>query len=228
MIGSFSGNLFYQKQHMKNLLIFTFIFIFITSAQFSMAQIDKGSGLLGGSVNFSSQMSKNGSAAEEKTNNYFYISPSYGKAVRQNIVLGADLSFGNEKLETPDYRRNIYGAGIFVRKYHNFGTSGFYFFMQGRLGTQFSNTTYDPANNPEAKEKMRSVSLGIQPGISYALTPRVQVETGLNDLFHIGYSHTERKAGGTVVQKNRSFNAGVNFVGNLQWSIGFRFLLAAR
>jgi len=212
----------------KNLLTFGLVLAFSLSAYLSSAQIGKGANLLGGSISFTSQTNKFGTAAQEQTNKYFFVSPSWGKALRQNLVVGADVAYGNDKVKASDSKKNMYGAGVFARKYHNFGASGFYFFAQARLGTQFSHATgrYNPDNSShDAKEKMTNISLGLQPGISYALTPRLHLETGLNNLLYVGYSNLEVKAGSTIVQRQKSFSAGVSLANDLQWNMGFRFLL---
>ncbi len=212
----------------KNLLTFGLILTFSFSAYLSQAQIGKGTHLLGGSVYFTSQSEE---TTSRETRGHFFVSPSWGQAIRQNLVVGGDLTYRHENSSFSGLKGNSFGAGVFTRKYHNFGTSGFFFFAQARLGAQFSNETgriHPDNSNLDATRKGINIDLGLQPGIAYAITPRLHLETGLNDLFYVGYGHSETKSEGTTVRKSNAFNGGISLTSNFQWNIGFRFLLAGR
>lgn len=215
----------------KNLLTLSFILAFSLPALLSQAQVGKGTHLVGGSVSFTSQTTKYNPASPEETNTYFSISPSWGKAIKQNFVVGGELAYGHENTKYNNAKGNSFGAGVFARQYHNIGTSGFYLFAEAALKARFYDATgrfHPNISTLDARRKTTTVSLRLQPGIAYAVTPRLHLETGLNNLFNIGYSHSETRLDGDLLQKQRAFNAGVSLANDFQWNIGFRFLLAGK
>ncbi|MGN6438736.1 MAG: hypothetical protein ACTHMM_19490 [Agriterribacter sp.] len=200
------------------------------------AQIAKGTDLLGGSVSFSSNKSSTYADDYQNQSSSFYVSPAYGKFVKQNLVLGAELSYGNQHTTNtspgnPERKEkdNYYGVGVFLRQYKNLGSSGFFLFLQSRLGGTLSRGTSEYSNGYDKTEsKGYSVNLNLSPGIAYAITPRFHFETGLNNLLYAGYQNTRYKATGSTQSydsKSNSFNAGASVGSGLQWTIGFRILL---
>src|SRR5690349_3813289 len=96
------------------------------------AQISKGSLFLGGNLFFSTQ--KNEDA--KFTNTAFSVNPAIGKAIRENLILGIDLTYLNQQTKSNDSTRSTEqyaGAGFFARKYASIG-KGFYLFGQARVG----------------------------------------------------------------------------------------------
>lgn len=191
------------------------------------AQIAKGSTILGGSLGFSS--SKN-EAAGNITNksNYYYVSPAVGVAIKDNLFVGGDLSFRGDTRDNTGGSKitnNRIGVGAFLRQYKNLGTSGFYLFGQARLGVDIVNRKDDPrvGGADPAKSNGLGVALGFTPGISYAVSKKIHLETSLANLFNVGYESTENKAANT---KNSAFNAGVNLGESTTWNVGIRVILA--
>lgn len=199
------------------------------------AQLSKGSSLVGGNISFNTQKTENSNNTDVEKSTGFALTPSYGKVVKQNLVIGGDLSYGytnkNTKhafLGNSDEKNSSYGIGVFMRNYRHLGRSGFYLFLQSRLGADVStgkNIYYHPNSNPDYKTNAFAIRLNFYPGISYAVTQRFLLETGLNNLFYAGYSSAKQTyADNNTTIKNSGFDAGASVGSNLQWTIGFRFL----
>ena len=97
--------------------LFTLIVIAVLTSSSIYAQISKGSILLGGGIGYSNQENKQeGSTVESKTSN-FYISPAIGIAIKENLIVGGDLSFSNQMQEngSNETTTKYYGAGIYMR-----------------------------------------------------------------------------------------------------------------
>lgn len=203
----------------------------------SQAQIAKGTSLVGGSISFSSEKQENSNGTDVTKNQGFGLSPSYGMAIRQNLVVGGDLYFSNttNKITHTLYggsnmQNNAYGLGVFARQYRNLGKSGFYLFLQSRLGADLTSGKYTythPNNTQPRKSSGYNIGVSVYPGISYAVTQRFHIETGLNDLVYARYSGIKTTNTGTnaqVTNKSSNFNIGASLGSTIQWSIGFRFL----
>src|SRR5437763_127898 len=93
------------------------------------AQIKKGEVLLGGGVNYNTSSA---GSTTGKTNS-FYISPSVGRAVEDNIIVGLNLFYSHAN-QNNFYNSNSYGVSVFVRKYKPLGNSGFSIYLEGSLG----------------------------------------------------------------------------------------------
>lgn len=210
---------------MKKLHTLSFIaFLFITGA--ANAQINKGATFLGGDIGGSFGSSKHDGAKVDDWHNVFF-SPVFGKAIRQNLILGGDLAFGFSESSVPSNPRTkttTYGAGIFLRKYGQLGKSGFSLFVQGRLGGAYQTNKRLFIDN---KFTQTSITLSAYPGISYRVNRRLHLETGFNNLLNFGYSRTKNTFGGsqpsTDISRSFNFNTSLNNLSSLY--AGFRLLL---
>ncbi len=70
------------------------VFILVTTSLISKAQINKGAILLGGEITFKTlkETTPASNNAQSVTTN-FSISPSFGKAIANNMILGFDLDY---------------------------------------------------------------------------------------------------------------------------------------
>ena len=206
------------------------LFIISITTQSVNAQIQKGNNMIGGSINYSSQKSDQNypGNSQSSENKNLGIIPSYGKAVKTNLIVGADLSYKNIISKNINNgiisksKTNSFGAGIFTRHYRNLGSSGFYLFLQSRLGVGISKSVY-PANT-SSKSNGFNIGLGLNPGIAYAITPKVHIETGLNNLLYAGYSNL--KSSGTdpfYSSKSSGFGASVGLGNSTQFTVGVKF-----
>lgn len=216
----------------RNFVLMSFV---LCSAFISQAQIKKGAILLGGNVGFATQTNsptnQGGSFISKQTS--VSVSPIFGKAVKENLVVGADI--------TADYSKNTYssgyntqksittGAGVFIRKYKYLGNN-FYLFGQGRLGANYISQEYtylQASTLVKSEIKGYAISAGFYPGISYAINNRLQLETGFNNLVYINYSHTKatNQYNGPSEYKSNSFSLGSSLSSFSSFTVGVRFLL---
>jgi hypothetical protein len=201
--------------------------LFIAASLSSRAQIKQGSWLLGGDFTFTSNTSNqpDGTPYSNK-NTSFTISPSVGKAIKDNLILGFDLSYTHQGSTTvqplpPDEvsTYNQYGAGVFMREYKTLG-SNFSLFLQERVGGSFAKLI----NSNSSDARSMSFNLGFSPGVAYSVSRKVQLETGFQNLLYANYTHTKIGADPSAV-KNNNFSVGTNLGYAFQnLIVGVRFL----
>jgi len=70
-------------------------------------------------------------------------------------------------------------------------------------------------------------NLGFYPGIAYAISPHVQLETGFQNLFYATCAHNKTTIDGSTEEpKSDSFGLGSSFSGTLGgFTVGFKWLL---
>ena len=214
---------------MRKLLLCTVI---VTIATISVnAQIKKGSVFLGGDLSGSYQTSKNTGPNTQK-NGGLTISPVLGVFTRDNFMVGGNLGFGfsNSKSGT-DYtsKGSSYSAGVFVRQYKNLGTGGFYLFFQGELSGSYSTMKLEsslPADN--SKQTNTTIGVSAYPGVSYAVSKRIHLETGFRNLVSLSYQKGKLETGDPLTTYSNT--SGVSFGSSLSNAtsslfLGVRFLL---
>lgn len=197
----------------------------------SHAQIKKGSIFLGGDISASTQKTKSaGNTTDKQTGINF--SPTFGRAIKENLIVGASISFGFSEGENPanyDYDNDSYGAGFFVRKYKNLGTGGFYFFVQAGINGGYQKNKIT-SNISAYQENIKRVTVGVNayPGVSYAINKKIHLETGFNNLLSLSYFTEDRKSGQLISTsyKTNGFNIASSLNNaNSALYIGFRVLL---
>ena len=212
----------------KILLAVIAVSVFVCSAN---AQIKKGSVFLGGDIGASTQKTnyENGSDRESKG---LTIIPVFGKFVSDNLVVGGAMSFSrsktiNEFSITSKY--NSYGAGLFIRKYKPIGKNGFYVFLEGGLNGNYL-TTKSRGPMPQYNDEMKrtSISLGANPGISFAVNKKLHLETGFNNLLAVSYFNEKRSqssaSSGPYKENGFSIFSSLSNASS-QLYLGFRVLL---
>ena len=188
------------------------------------AQILKGSTYIGGNFSVSAQKNEQ----DNQNASSFYVSPSIGKAIKENLIVGVTLNYSNtiNKYDLPapaKSRETDYGAGFFVRKYLNL-VSKFYLFGQGSLGANFSESKNSTGLRPDSKSF--SVNLNFYPGIAFEINRTFQLEAGLNNLFNVSYQHGKYYPDNSSAQnKFSSFYASSALDTNNWLSVGLRVLL---
>ena len=210
--------------------LFTLITIAVFTSSSIYAQISKGSILLGGGIGYSNQENKQeGSTVESKTSN-FYISPAIGIAVKENLVVGGDLSFSSQMQENGSNvtTNKYYGAGIYMRKYLPVA-SRFYIFGQGRIGGNIFDGENTQVTDFISNSKGYNINAGIYPGISFQVNKKLHLETGFNNLVYVQYENVKIKTQslGNVdnyTSKSFSVNSSLNNMAGLY--VGFRLLIA--
>jgi opacity protein-like surface antigen len=187
------------------------------------AQIGKGSVWLGGAIGYNSTKNNNNTSPDRK-NQTFTATPGIGIAIKENTVAGVDLTFGHSKQENdestgvPERKTNTYGIGVFVRRYVPV-ISRLYIFGQGRAGYSFTKST-DIIGSGERKTESWSTGLTFNPGVSFAVNNKIQLETGLNNLLYVQYSKSKN-----IINESNNFSAGVSLENGSTFYVGIRFLL---
>jgi len=200
---------------------------------FANAQIKKGSIFLGGDISGSTQKTKIGDMTINKQSG-INISPVFGKAIKDNLVLGANAGLG--LVENKNWnggssnktKSNAYNAGVFLRKYKNIGTGGFYLFVQcGLNGTFYKQKQEEPVSS-QNETKRFSVGINAYPGISYAVTHKLHLETGFNNLLSVSYFNEKNESGDpmTTTYKTNGFSisSSLNNATSALY-LGFRLLI---
>jgi hypothetical protein len=185
---------------MKKILLLTvLVFTLICSVN---AQIPKGSIFLGGDIGGSVQKTKSGDVTTNK-NSGIYISPVIGKAIKENLVVGLNASFGfNNNKNLPNngkFETDYYAAGVFMRKYKNLGKSDFYLFFQAGMSVSFNTQKQEGPFAPLVKQKGFSVVVIAYPGLSYAVSKKLHLETGFNNLVSLSYVRNKAESGSPVI-----------------------------
>lgn len=209
---------------------------FVTA--YAHAQLQKGSLLFGGSVGFSSSKRSagfyNNWDLDTKTTS-ISLSPSVAIAVAGNLFVGADLIFSNSKdkysaappQSWQKYNSNSYGGGVFVRKYWSI-VDKLYIFGQGRLGYEQYKRDVQPYFNPGSYYKGFSVQASLYPGISYAISKKVHLESTFFNLISVAYSRDREynKPTDAKIQTVKSFSVRSSFDNATVLSVGVKVLLS--
>jgi hypothetical protein len=191
------------------------------------AQISKGAIWLGGNIGYN----QNKDAPGDQSNSYKYtsfnISPAIGKVVKDNLVIGFNLLYGQNNTEhiqvgiKNEVKVSNYGGGVLVRQYVPV-VSRLYIFGDANAGFTLLKTDYINTYNSsisKSTSKGWAANLGITPGLSYGITKKLHLETSLSNLFAISY--TKSKSSG---DKYHRFSTGLATDGKAQFNIGCRFL----
>ena len=201
----------------------------------SQAQINKGAILLGGNLYYNdlSQSSNAPNQPPSKSTNLTF-SPSFGKAVKDNLVLGFDITYGHTSTSQPQVytqTSDAAGADFFIRKYKLLG-NGFYLFGQSGIGGNYSHNSANDPGTPTSTTTSGNgynISLQIFPGIAYAINRKWQVELALPNFFAVNYYHTKETTSttGQPDQTNTSstFNLVSSLTGTNEFSVGLRYVI---
>ena len=209
----------------------------------SNAQIDKGTVLLGGSVNYYSYKS----SEPYYYNNYEFKSNGnaeniqVGKAIKTNSFAGIILSYYHANNYTTDIspdsnfnKNTTFGAGIFYRKYKKL-LKDFYFFSE--VSGQYRHGEMEQAGATNVYYSTKVTSNGgtitFTPGISYAVCKNFQMELLMNEVVSTSYIHTKfnyTSSGTPPVNsdgKSDSFsiNASLNSNPLYGFAIGFKYFI---
>jgi hypothetical protein len=212
------------------------ILIVITTLVFAEntgAQVKKGSVFLGGDIAYSDE---NGTSSNH--NNYytggFRFLPVFGKAIKENLILGFDLLYyysnNDFSLDFNDLKQWIYGGGVFIRQYQQIAQTRFSLFIQGNLSAE-KDKVKQAFNTPDKIEtNIFSLNVSVYPGISYKISRKLQLETGFNNLVGARYFHRETVSG-TINPATSSAN-GFNLYASLEnltrFYVGFRFIISKK
>lgn len=214
---------------MEKNLFFAFA-CFVLFSFTASSQITKGSVLLGGGISGSSGTSESGGG--ESKSSGFSVYPAAGIAVNDNVVVGLRLSYGKTKTEysdpnnqnTQDYEN--YGAGVFYRRYVSLSRK---FFLFGE-GAVYYNRNQQESTQQTSKSTQTTNAVGANfyPGVAYAVSKKIHLEVGLNNLFDLSYSKSKSvhvSGSSTTTSESKGFNVAANVSAAAPLTVGFRFVL---
>jgi len=223
---------------MKKLYFLCAVVLGCTAVQ---AQVKKGDIVLGGNLGYNHSSSKeDNSGITTSSGNNLAINPSFGKVIKDNLVLGFDVNYTHGSATYTGNNTttgNGGGGGVFLRKYKPLG-NGFYLFGQSSLT---GNYTHNAQVNPSVGQgqiqnetgDVTSFALQFFPGIAYALSPKWQLEAGLPSFFSITYSHAREKelfTGGVGIptltsETNNNFSITSSLTGSNTLTVGVRYFI---
>jgi hypothetical protein len=219
---------------MRKALLLTTVLAFITAI--ACAQIPKGRTLLGGTLSFSqaNDHPANNASYPGKQRNV-YINPSFGKVIKENLIVGLEGSFyfhnqkyGSTTNETV-YKNRSYGGNVFVRQYVPL-LKRFYFYAQASAGGSKNKQSQIYNDQTYSNTEGWGASVSLNPGLTYAITKKLYVESGLNGFALLAYAHsksesTDPSSGAVSASKGSYFNFTTSLGSGGGISIGFRLLL---
>jgi len=188
---------------MKKLTTLTILFFAAITA--GTAQFQKGQKLLGGSISYSTGTTKTDQVSNfnSKRSN-FSFNPSFAWFTSANRLTGFSVGYGRnktyqEQLSGSSYQESLSGSGsadVFTERYYPV-INKLFFTLQGRLGVSYTRGKTRGANgtNNEVENQQRGfgINMGLAPGITYQLSPRVLFDLRLNNMLNAGYSRTTSK-----------------------------------
>lgn len=206
----------------------------------SIAQLQKGNYLLGGSLIVGSSKQENSTASNLDSYRYnsFAVYPDIGQMVSPTLAVGISGGFSHSKntykststvfnsSSTNINRSKGYSIGGFVRKYLEI-TPKLYFMMQGNARFNHNNQAneqkfFDGAlgttNTIKSESKANGGSVGINPGFTWLVNERIGIEAFLGG---VSYLYSRNK-------DSDINNSGFNFDLDLQsFGLGLRFYLGS-
>ncbi len=213
-----------------------FLLVLLTSGSV-LAQIKKGSILLGGSVSVAQTkytFERQGLPSEESTASGFRVGPSFGFAYRDNAVAGFGITYkraannGSSASQT-SYSTKGYALSIFTRNYLPLSNK-FYLFGDAQL--IYSNDIAENKNKQDGKlltsEQDWVAGFAVSPGVTYAVSRKIHLEAALARLVSINYnSHKSQNFQGSTFTKSKSngLSADVNVSPTNPFQFTFRFVL---
>jgi hypothetical protein len=116
-------------------------------------------------------------------------------------------------------------VGIFARKYIPLG-KGFYLFGETGLNYVSSSNTYTYTNPSQKTEfRVQSININLYPGLSYAVSKKLQLEFGLPQLVTLGYSKSREIENDIMTQKTNGVNFAASASSFSNFIVGFRIFL---
>jgi hypothetical protein len=199
------------------------------------AQIKKGQVLLGGGLSFTDLDSKP-VVLNHSSNTFFNVSPSFGKAVKDNLVVGAGLTYGNYKWKENDgnnpvytLKEDVYSLYFFARHYWDL-KHGFSIFLEEDLRGTYSdqNGIYAGVDAKYVDEKSYQIGASLYGGLAYRMTRRCLLETGFQNLAYAHFAHSRNNGvstGGEEIKYN-TYTIGTNLSNAFgSFIIGCRYIL---
>lgn len=209
----------------KYLLVALAVFFLLKNAN---SQIRGGALFLGGSLGVGAQKGSSEPGTGDSKTNGLYFSLAIGKAIKENLILGAIMENGYSNSESAfsTYESRQYGAGVFLRKYMPLG-KGFYLFGEGSFRGSFKKNESGYPNQPPITATLTkewALIAGLYPGVAYAVNNKIQLEVGLNNIAYVRYLNTTIEGPNSKGESN-GLDIGTNLGNTGALTVGLRFLL---
>jgi hypothetical protein len=140
--------------------------------------------------------------------NNLNISPIIGKFTSEKVAIGVQLNIGFSGSNIKDGPQNkifSLGASPFIR-YYLYKWNKVSMFINGSVGTGFSNSKVTYADSTYDKPKLFSVYSEVVPGLSYDVNDHLILQTSLS-YFGLNYNYSYSKDI-TGTRKESKFNIG--------------------
>lgn len=217
------------------LLIIAFLALSFASAQEPLEKliIKKGTWNIRGNTSVYFQNSK-GKTSEyqifSKTSvNTFLIAPSFGYALKNNLVIGLGLQYLNQKTKSyrnydentynSKYKNNSIGLTPYIRSYKGIGKQ-LALYLQGEIGYNRFWQTNDQNDSSEINDTTgNNLFIGIRPGITYFIGQKLAIEASYGSL---GYSYVEMTYDNSNYTKRNTFDLNLN-TSNLLFGLAYYF-----
>lgn len=209
-----------------------FLYATILSINISDAQIKPGSYFVGG--DFGGYHVKNvrdgNLISNEKA---FTFNPLFGFAIKNNVTVGGQLVLTLRKeqftLTRTSQHQEMFGAGVFIRQYAPINKTPLFLFFVGRLYGIYSPFTQDSTfSGNKQNTKYHSVTLSAFPGIAYAVSKRIHLESSFINFLYVDFRRTKTQNLGIINSTNieNRFSASTNLDNLANFYIGFRWFIS--
>jgi hypothetical protein len=182
--------------------------------------IEKGTWNITGNATLSLQNNDYNYNQQEYTSKsnsiYFLLAPSFGYAIKNDVVIGAGLQYSHQKNENlisgldPDnlytFRNQSVGITPYIRGYKGIGKQ-LSLYLQGEVSYSRLWSTIQQSGEAETSDQNgTNLFIGIRPGITYFLNKKLAIESTFGSL---GYGYSEGKSDQNY-SKDNSFRLALN------------------
>lgn len=174
---------------MKKILV---IITLVSVSFFAKAQTSAGNMMLGGTV---AVTSTNYGGTANASSSSFTLNPSFGYFVKDNFVVGANLSLssGKDNNGVTQIRSNSFGFGPFARLYKFTSSEQFAFFANASFN--FGANRVDNGNNIN---KVNTVTFAVSPGFAYFFNEHWAAELAISGLSIQNSKNPDASGAGTT------------------------------
>lgn len=231
LVLAFRVSVWLNTKMTKLCLAVTLVFV----SNLTIAQIKKGSTLLGGQLNYFHEKNKIDDYLEKTASGA--IGLSVGRAYKENAMVGFSISFYPIKMSnTINFSDTInttfkqLGVGVYFRQYKKIAKD-FYFFGQAEGSFLTANQTQEftiaAANITSTRNQ---ISIAVTPGISYRIFRKLYTEISMPNIMGIQYAVTKSNSQVPQLRSYRRNQLGIysnlntnTALGSL--GVGFRLIL---
>jgi opacity protein-like surface antigen len=193
-----------------------FIVAALCAASFTVANAQL---FIAGSFNINttggSYKSDGGDKIDSKSTSSFTLTPRVGYFLNDKFAVGLGIGYTSQKETTPfflndDERKETTSMFVIApfARYYFAKVNRFSFFGEGVLSLGFGSYENKVGNVINVDNSVTAIGFDITPGISYALTDKLELETSIN-LFNLGYSYASVKDNKDNKTVTNGFNFGV-------------------